>query len=98
TRRSSDLVALAVARGGFVARAFRELEQLGGLGDCLRGTIDLAGVGSQPRALAPELLGALRVRPDGRVLELASHFLEALPLAIVLKETPVTRRRAPRGL
>ena len=42
----------------------------------------------QARALAPELLRALGIRPDGRVLQLAGHFLEPLLLAVVLKETP----------
>ncbi len=65
-------VALDVARGSLVASRFRELQQLGGLGDALGGAVDLADVGGQAGAFAPELLRARRVRPDGRIFELAA--------------------------
>ena len=59
--------------------------------------VDLAHIGAQAGALAAELLGAGRVRPHGRLLQLPGYFLKALLLAIVLKETPVTWRCVRRG-
>jgi hypothetical protein len=64
------------------------VEKLGRLANALDGAVDLADVGAQARTFAPELLGARGVRPDGGLLELAPDLLEALELAVVLKETP----------
>jgi len=60
--------------------------------------IELRDVGAEPRPLLAELLRALLVRPDSRVLELAVYFFEPLDLDIVLKETPVANGCALRGL
>ena len=84
-------VALDVACGRFIALGLGELEQLGSFIDALNGAVDFADVGAQARTLAPELLGTGGVRPDVRILELAPNFLEPFLLAVVLKETPVTR-------
>jgi hypothetical protein len=71
-----------------ITLGFGHIEKLGRLANALDGTVDLANVGAQARTFAPELLGPRGVRPDGGVLELARDFLEALVLAVVLKETP----------
>jgi hypothetical protein len=91
-------VALDVAGGGLVALGGGELEQLGGLADAAAGARDFGDVGAQAGAFTPELLGAGGVRPESRVLQLARDFLEPLLLAVVLKETPVAKRDARRGL
>jgi len=90
-------VALDVARRALVPLGLGELQQLAGVADPLGGAVDLADVGAQPCALAPELLGTRRVGPDCRVLQLAADFLEALLFAVVLKETPVAKRCVLRG-
>ena len=78
-----------VLGGGLVAFALRKLQKLAGVRDALGGAVNLTGIGSQPRALAPQLLRFLRIGPDSRVLELATDLFEPLFLAVVLKETPV---------
>jgi hypothetical protein len=91
-------IGVNVASGCFVALALRELEQLGGVRYALRGAVDLDRVGGQLRPFAPQLLRSLGLRPDGRVFQLATDLFQALFLIVVLKETPVRRRYAPRGL
>jgi hypothetical protein len=44
-------IGIDIARGALVAFAFRELEQLCGIRDALRGAVELAGFGSQPDPL-----------------------------------------------
>jgi hypothetical protein len=81
-----------------VVLALGELEQLLGIADrpgCAVDGLDLRG---EPRAFPAELLGLLRQRPDGRILELAGYFLEPLFLGVVLKETPLRSWCAPRDL
>jgi hypothetical protein len=90
--------ALDVLRRGFVVLAFGQLEQLGSVGDRLRGAIELRKLGSQFGAFAPQFLGLVRLLPDGRVFQLAIYFLEALFLGVVLKETPVETPYGLRGL
>jgi hypothetical protein len=87
-----------VLGGGLVTFALGQLQQLRRIADALGGAIDFRDVGGQAGALLPELLRPLRLRPDGRVLQLPPYLLEALLLAIVLKETPVARRCARLGL
>jgi hypothetical protein len=87
-----------VPGGRLIVLALRELQELRRIGDALGGAIDVGDIRGEARPLLPELLRALRLRPDGRVLELPPYLLEALFLAIVLKETPVARRCARRGL
>ena len=50
------------------------------------------------RALFAEFLRAIRVVPDAGLLELASYFLKALVLAVVIKDTPSRSRCDPRDL
>jgi hypothetical protein len=91
-------VIINIACGRLVALAFRELEKLRGVRDPLGGTVDFASIGGQLRAFASQFLRPLGLRPDGRVFELTADLFEALFLIVVLKETPVRRRCAPRGL
>ncbi|MGH8288674.1 MAG: hypothetical protein ACREV7_06545 [Steroidobacteraceae bacterium] len=87
-----------VARRGLITLRFGELEELRRIGNALGGAIELRDVGGESRALLAELLRALRLGPDGRVLELPPYLLEALFLVVVLKETSVARRCARPGL
>jgi hypothetical protein len=87
-----------ILRGPLIALPLGELQELRRIGDALGGAIDFGDVSREARTLLSELLRALRLRPDGRVLELPPYLLEALFLAIVLKETPVARRCARPGL
>jgi hypothetical protein len=91
-------ILLDVAGGGLVALALGELEQLRRVVDARRGAIDVRDLGGEARALLAELLRPVRLRPDGGVLELPPYLLEALFLAVVLKETPVAKPYARRGL
>jgi len=84
-------VALDVARGALIAFGFGQFQQLGGLDDALGGALDLADLARQAGAFTPELLRPRGVRPDGGILQLARNFLQPLLLAVILKETPVTR-------
>ena len=91
-------IAFDILRGALVAFGLGQLEKLGRLADAAAGAVDLADVAGQPGALAPKLLGARRVGPDRRILQLPTDLLETLELAVVLKETPVANRSARRGL
>jgi len=42
----------------------------------------------QRRPLLTQLLGALRLVPDRRILEFSQDFLESLALALIVKGTP----------
>ena len=81
-------VALDVARRGLIVLAFRELEQLRGIGNGLAGAVELVDLGAQLRAFAAELLRLVRLLPDGGVFQLAIDLFESLLLGVVLKETP----------
>jgi len=89
--------AFDVARGGLVVLGLGELEELRGIRDRVRRAIEFPDVGGETGALLAEQLRALGIAPDRGVLELAVYFLEALDLAVVLKETPVANGRARRG-
>lgn len=91
-------VPLDIAGRGLIAFALGELQQLGGFLDSGGCALDLLDVAAQARALATELLGALLVGPYGGIFQLAGYLFEALLLLIVLKETPVRSRYAPRDL
>jgi hypothetical protein len=91
-------VVINIARGRLVTLAFRKFEKLGGVRDTLGGTVDFDSIGGQFRAFASQFLRPLGLRPDGRIFELTADLFEALFLIVVLKETPVRRRCAPRGL
>jgi hypothetical protein len=67
-------IALDVARGGLIALALGQLQQLRGIADGTAGTIDFAQFADQARTLTPELLGALGRAPDLRIFQLAADF------------------------
>jgi len=91
-------VRVDVASRTLIALTLGELQELGGVRNPFAGAVDLFGVGGQAGAFASELLSPLGLGPNGRVFELATDFLEALFLVVVLKETPVGTRCVPRGL
>jgi hypothetical protein len=91
-------VLVDVVGGGLVALTLRQLQKLAGVRDPLGGAVDLGCIGTQPGALAPQLLGLLGLGPNGWVLELAADLFEPLFLAVILKETPVRSGCAPRDL
>jgi hypothetical protein len=65
-----------------------ELEQLARLDDTAVQLLEGADDALELGALAAELLGPLRVLPDGRVLEFAQDLRQALLAALVVKGTP----------
>ncbi len=72
----------------------RELVELGGLVERLLDAAQRADDGLELGALAAQTLRALRVRPDGRILELTVDLLEALALDVIVKDTSAERRSA----
>jgi hypothetical protein len=91
-------VALNIARRGFIIFELGEFEQCARIADSGVGAVELLDLRTQARAFAAELLGAIVRAPNCRVLKLATDLFETFLLAIVLKETPSRRRRAPRDL
>jgi hypothetical protein len=91
-------IGVDVARGGFVSLALGELEELRCVRYTFGGALDFARVGGEARPLTSQLLRPFGFGPNGRIFQLAPYLFEALLLEIVLKETPVRRRYAPRGL
>ena len=81
-------ILLDVGGGGLVVLAFGELEELRGIGDGIRGAVDLLELSGKLGALAAELAGLIGVLPDGGVFQLADYFFEPFFLVVVLKETP----------
>jgi hypothetical protein len=63
-------LALDVACRGLIVLALGQRQQCIRIAERVGGPIQLGQFGGEPRPLAPELLGALRGAPDGRVLEL----------------------------
>jgi len=91
-------IGLDITGRGLVVLALGQIEELSGIGDAFGGPINFSDVRGQPRPLPSELLSTFLVRPDGGVLQLAPYLLEAFFLGVVLKETPVRSRFAPRDL
>jgi len=70
---------------------FTRLAQAGGdAGNAADGLV-------QQRALAPQVLGALRIVPDIGVFQLAVDFFQTLTLGVVVKDTPVASPTVPAG-
>jgi hypothetical protein len=65
-----------------------EFEQLAGLAQAAGQAVERADDRLELGALAAEFLGALRVLPDGRVLELPQDLCQALAASLVVKDTP----------
>jgi hypothetical protein len=75
-------------RGGGIVLGFREREQLTGLGQPGTQPIERVDDALESRALAAELLRAILIVPDRRILELAEDLGEALAAAFIVKDTP----------
>jgi hypothetical protein len=87
-------VAVHLGEAGFVAFALDEFQEFRGLDQAAPDLVQFADGAREPRALAAEFLGPLRLVPDLCVAELAIEFLEPLTLAVVLKGTPSARQGA----
>jgi len=85
-----DCPQIALARG--------KLEQLARIGDGARQPIDAADDVFQFGALPAKFLRPLRLVPDAGLLQFARDFLQALVLIVVIKDTPLKSRCAPRDL
>ena len=72
----------------FVVLALGEIEELGRVGNRLRGAVELIELRGKLDAFAAELAGLLGILPDRRIFQLASYLFEAFLLDVVLKETP----------
>ena len=72
----------------------RELMQLACLVERLLDAVQRRDDGFELGALAAQILRALRIGPDGGILELAVDFLEALALDVIVKDTSAARRNA----
>jgi hypothetical protein len=71
-----------------VVLEFDQVQQLVRRGQPLAQAADAGDGLVEQRAFAAEGLCALRIVPDVRTFELAVDFLEALDLAVVVKDTP----------
>src|ERR1700691_2084392 len=81
-----------------IALAGGKLEQLARIGDCARQPIEAADDVFQSRALPAEFLRPVRLVPDAGLFQFAGYLLQALVLIVVIKDTPLKSRCAPRVL
>jgi hypothetical protein len=65
-------IAFDVARRRLIVLALCQLEQLRRVADGVAGAIEFGKLADQPRALAPEFLGAFGRAPDAGILQLAA--------------------------
>jgi hypothetical protein len=72
----------------------RELMELTGLVERLGNAIQRRDDAFELGALAAQVLRALRIRPDFRILELAVDLLETLALRVIVKDTSAVRQSA----
>ena len=91
-------IAVDVTGRSLVALALGELEKLRCVRYAFGSALDLTCFGGEPRPLTSQLLRPFGFGPNGRIFQLAPYLFEALLLEIVLKETPVRSRFAPRDL
>ena len=80
-----------------VAIGLRHVVQLGVVGELARQMVDGLDHGFQRLLLAPQFLRALRLVPDGRVLQRGVDLVQPQRLALVVKDTPLARRCALSG-
>jgi hypothetical protein len=76
----------------------REFEQFAGVAQAPREPVQALDDALQLCPFFSEFLRALGVVPDAGLLELASYFLKALVLVIVIKDTSSRSRCVPRDL
>jgi hypothetical protein len=81
----------------FVLLRLPELEQLGGVIEAAVDVGDRLDRGFEALLFAPQLLGALRVGPDLRVLEQPVDLYEALFLRVEVKGTSSAPRTVASG-
>jgi hypothetical protein len=81
-----------------IALADNEIEQLARIRDGARQPIEAADDVFQLGAFPAKFLRPLRLVPDARLFQFARDFLQALVLIVVIKDTPLKSRCAPRGL
>jgi hypothetical protein len=82
------------AHGALVALLRRELQQLVRTAQALAELADAVDDAVELGAFLAQLLGALGLIPEPRILELARDFLEPLALGIVVKDTPEAKSGA----
>jgi hypothetical protein len=102
-----ELVHVLLQPGGVLRNALQrrlvllrqaELQQFVSVGETARDGTERLHRGFEVLLLAPELLGALRVGPDLRVLQRLEDFYEPRLLAVVVKGTSSAPRTFSRGL
>jgi hypothetical protein len=88
--RLAQRVRLGLDRGeaGRVALGLAHLVELGVVGEVRRQVVDRLDHGLQRLLLAPQVLRALGLVPDARVLECRLDFVQPQCLAVVVKDTP----------
>jgi hypothetical protein len=91
-------VLLDAQQGRLVVLRAAQLEQLAGVPQAVRDRAERLDGVLQALLLAPQLLGALRVGPDLRVLELPVDLYEARLLAVEVKGTSSAPPTAGSGL
>jgi hypothetical protein len=74
--------------GRRIVFGFGHLEQFERVGNGMFRPVELGQLLFELGALAPQLLGAFRLVPDVRSLELQAYFFETFFLAVVFKGTP----------
>jgi len=82
-------IALHLTGRGLVVLALGEFKEFKRIAYRACGSVDVVELCAETRALFAELLGLLRLLPDGRVFEFAAYFFETFFLEIVFKETPL---------
>jgi hypothetical protein len=73
-----------------------QFEQFRGVAQAAREVVQVVDHPFELRSFFSEFLRAIRVVPDAGLLELASYFLKALVLVVVIKDTPSRSRCVPR--
>jgi hypothetical protein len=91
-------VALYFIRSRRIGLRGGHLQKLAGIGETARQVIEAVNDLFELGALFAEFLRAFGVVPDPGLLELASYFLQALALIVVIKDTSSRTLCAPRDL
>jgi hypothetical protein len=88
---SCDLrqIALHLTGRGLVVLALGEFKEFERVTHRACGGVDAVEFCAETRALFAELLGPLRLLPDGRVFKFPAYFFETFFIEVVFKETPL---------
>jgi hypothetical protein len=97
-RRQTRGVSLDLLGRAGVGLFGRQFEQFSGVAQTACQAVQVADHSFQHRSFFSEFLRAVRVVPDAGLLELASYFLKALVLVVVIKDTSSRSRCVPRDL